>query len=566
MEPASFIVIGMIVVVIGALFSMLVGMFQKCPPNQAMIVYGGATGRAPKIIRGGGTIVVPLIQQRSFLSLEVMTIDVKPTAAIITRTGVPVIVEGVAQIKVAGDDDSISTAAEQFLGKNADEIMSIAHETLIGHLRGILGTMEVEELIQKTDAFSQRVQEHSIPDLKKMGLTIVSFTIKEVRDTMGYLEQLGRKQAAETKQYADIGVADAVRATEVAKAEALRQTQIAQANASRETTIAKAAAERDSRIAQADAEQEGAKSQLENEAKVAEAQRDLQVKQQEYAAEIAQKKAVSDLAYDIVKAQSTQKLIEEQQKIKIIEAQKSVELQSVEVQKKEISLEAEITKPAEAEQTRIRLYAQAEQEKRKILAQADAEAAKVKAFAEAEALKVRAQAEAEATRLTGLATAEAKKAEGLAEAAVIAAKGDAEAQAMVKKAEAYKQYNDAAIASMIIDKLPQIVESAAAPLARIGQVTLLSTGGEGLGASRLTGEVLNAAAQGMHLVKGLTGVDIAAAFSKHINSIPPAQEKAALDINPSSRPIVTTGTAINPLRNPPAADGGSDSDSTNKLR
>lgn len=529
MDPGSFIIIGMMVIVCTVLFSFGVSMFQKCPPNQAMIIFG-ATGKSPKIIRGGGRVVIPIIQQRSFLSLEVMTIDVKPSAAIITRTGVPVIVEGVAQVKVAGDDDSISTAAEQFLGKTEDEIMSIAHETLIGHLRGIMGTMEVEELIQKTDAFSQKVQEHSIPDLKKMGLSIVSFTIKEVRDTMGYLEQLGRKQAAETKQLADIGVADATRATEVAKAEALRQTQIAQANAARETTIAQAAAERDSRIAQSMAAQEGAKAQLENEAKVAQAQRDLQVKQQEYAAEISQKKAAADLAYDIVKAQNTQKLIEEQQKIRIVEAQKAVELQSVEVQKKQVLLEAEVTKPAEAEQDR-----------RRILAQADADALRVRSQSEAEALKVRAQAEAEATKIAGLAAAEARKAQGLAEAEVIAAKGDAEAQAMVKKAEAYKQYNDAAIASMIIEKLPQIVESAAAPLSRIGQVTLLSTGGEGLGASRITSEVLNAAAQGLHLVKGLTGVDLTAAFSKHLNSI--GTEKA-IELNPSSRPTVASGATV----------------------
>lgn len=547
MDPGSFFVIGMVVVASFVLFTLLVGIYQKCPPNRAMIVFG-ATKKGPEVIRGGGAFVLPVIQQRSFLSLEVMTIDVKPTAAIITRTGVPVIVEGVAQIKVASDDDSIRTAAEQFLGKTEDEIMSVAHETLIGHLRGILGTMEVEELIQKTDAFSQRVQEHSIPDLKKMGLSIVSFTIKEVRDTMGYLEQLGRKQAAETKQLADIGVAEAIRTTEMRKAEALRETQVAQSNAARETNIAKANAERDTRIAQAIANQEGAKAQLENEAKVSEAQRDLQVKQQEYAAEIAEKKAVSDLAYDIVKAQSTQRLIEEQQKIRIVEAQKAVELQAVEVQKTQVLLEAQITKPAEAEQVRTRLNAEAEQSKRKILAQADADAAKIKATAEAEALRVRAQAEAEATRIAGLAAAEAKKAQGLAEAAVIAAKGDAEAQAMVKKAEAYKLYNDAAIASMIIEKLPQIVESAAAPLSRIGQVTLLSTGGEGLGASRLTGEVLNAAAQGLHLVKGLTGVDLAAAFSKHMNAIPQDKPAATLEVNPSSRPSVTTAPAVNPQR------------------
>lgn len=533
----EYVLIGMAVILFAVLFSLIVGMFQKCPPNTALIVFGAFSAQ-PKVIKGGGTVVLPLLQASKPLSLEVMTIDVKSSAPIITKNGVPVFVEGVAQVKIDGDDESIRTAAEQFLSKSVDDVMAVAHETLIGHLRGILGTMEVEELIQSTESFSRKVQENTIPDLRKMGLTIVSFTIKEIRDSVGYLEQLGRKQAAETKQRADIGVAEATKLTEVAKAEAMRQTQIAQAAAARETTIAKANAERDAKIAQAHAAQEGEKAQLENAAKIAESQRDLQVKQAEYSGEIAQKKAAADLAYEIVKAQSTQKLIEEQQKIKIVEAQKSVELQAVEVQKRQVMLEAEITKPAEAEQTRTRINAQAEQEKRRLLAQADAESAKLRATGEAEALRIKALAEAEATRATGLALAESRKAQGLAEAAIIAAKGDAEAQAMAKRAEAYKQYNDAAIASMIIEKLPQIVESASAPLSKIGSVTLLSTGGESLGASRLTAEVVNAAAQSLHLVKGLTGIDLSSALNKHFTG---ANAGASDDKRIESRPRTTDG-------------------------
>ena len=544
MEPIHAVLLVMGFIALAVLFSVFVGMFQKCPPNTALIVYGAFKGE-PKVIKGGGTVVLPLLQAAKPLSLEVMTIDVKSMAPIITKNGVPVFVEGVAQVKVDGDDESIRTAAEQFLSKSVDDVMAVAHETLIGHLRGILGTMEVEEVIQSTESFSRKVQENTIPDLRKMGLTIVSFTIKEVRDSVGYLEQLGRKQAAETKQRADIGVAEATKQTEVAKAEAMRQTQIAQANAARETTIAKANAERDAKIAQAHAAQEGEKAQLENAQKIALSQRDLQVKQAEYAGEIAQKKAAADLAYEIVKAQSTQKLIEEQQKIRIIEAQKAVELQAVEVQKREVMLEGEVTKPAEAEQTRTRINAMAEQEKRKILAQGDADAAKMRATGEADALRIKATAEAEATRVTGIAMAESKKAQGLAEAAVIAAKGDAEAQAMAKRAEAYKQYNDAAIASMIIEKLPQIVEAAAAPLSKIGSVTLLSTDGSSLGGSRLTSEVVNAAAQSLHLVKGLTGVDLSASLSKHFAQQKEEEKKSLPEARPGAAnqaPVVTTTT------------------------
>lgn len=514
MDLTTLVVLGLVGVVGLVLLSMAVSVYQKCPPNQAMIVFGAG---GTHVVKGGGRPVWPMIEQKAYLSLEVMTIDVKSSAPIITKNGVPIQVEGVAQVKVMGDDESIKTAAEQFLGKSDKEISSIAHETLMGHLRGILGTMEVEQLIQNIDIFTQKVQEHSQPDLGKMGMSIVSFTIKEIRDDVGYLDQLGRKSTAQAKQSADIGVAEATKCTEQSKADALRQTQVSQAEAARLTAIAKANAERDAKIAQAVASQEGAKAQLDNEQKIAEAQRDLQLKQTMYAMELAKKKAEADLAYDIVKAQSTQKLIEEQQKIRIIEAQKAVELQAVEVQKRQVMLEAEVTKPAEAEQTRTRINAQAEQEKRKILAQGDAEATKLRSIAETDAMRLRAAAEADATRAQGIAMADAKKAQGLADAAIIAARGDAEAQAMMKKAEAYKMYNDAAIASMIIEKLPQIVESAASPLSKIGNVTLLSTGGDNIGGSRLTNEVVAAAAQSLHLVKGLTGVDLASHFQKTLN-------------------------------------------------
>jgi len=488
-------IVGAAVVVLGFFVWMVSSFYQKCGPNQAMIISGMLSSeddRKFKIVVGGGTTVFPVIQQRSFLSLEVMTIEIKSLAPIITKNGVPVFVDGVAQVKVKGDPASIATAAEQFLDKDDVEISQIAHETLVGHLRAILGTMEVEELIQSFDSFAQKVQEVSLADLAKMGLTVVSFTLKELRDNVGYLEALGRKRTAEAKREADIGVA----------------------NASKETTIAQAAASRDSTIAQAQAAEEGAKAKLIADTKVAEASKNFQLAQAKYQQEIATTKAQSDMQYEIVKAQTQQKLIEETQKIKIVEAQKEVELQQVEVQKRQISLETEITKPAEAEQTRVRLLAQAELEKRKMLAEADAAAAKLQAAGQAEATRLKALADAEATKAMGLAQAEAERSQGLAAATVIAAKGQAEAEAMLKKAEAFKQYNDAALSSMMIERLPEIVAAASSPLSKIGNMTVVSTGGDSTGASKISSDILNMAAQSVHLVKGLTGLDLTEALKR----------------------------------------------------
>jgi flotillin len=488
-------------VMFGLISWIYVSFYQKCGPNEAMIISGSGVSEGDRnfrIIVGGGAVVNPFLQQRAFLSLETMTIDVVSAVPMITKSGVPIFVEGVAQIKVQNDQDAIATAAQQFLNKDADQIAGIAHQTLIGHLRAILGTLEVEELIQNNETFAKKVQEVSGNDLANMGMEIVSFTIKEIKDNVGYIEALGRTQIEVAKRSAAAGAA-----------EQQKLAAIAQANAHREAEIEKSRAQRDTAIFQAQAAQEQATAKLKSDTLVAEASKNFQMSQAAYQAEVASKKASSDMAYDIAKAQTQQQLVQEQQQIKIVEASKEVELQSVAVQRREVELEAEITKPAEAEQTRVRLLAQAEQDKRKLMAEADLMTAKLQAQGQAEATRLRAIADAEAQKALGLAAAEAQRAKGLAEASVIAAKGEAEAEAMAKKAEAFKQYNEAAMASMIVEKLPEMISAAATPLQKIGSMTVLATG-DSAGVSKITGDVLNVAAQGMTMVKGLTGVDLAA--------------------------------------------------------
>ncbi|MBX9692907.1 MAG: flotillin family protein [Cyanobacteria bacterium] len=517
MEHIEIVTIGLVFVVGFFLLSTIMRLYQKVGPNEAMLISGavrGTDGHRFKVVQGGGTVVLPLVQKVDILSLEVMTIDVRTNAPIITKSGVPIFVEGVAQVKVEGEANAIATAAEQFLGKDTQQIASIAHETLVGHLRAILGTMEVEELIQSFESFAQRVQEVSINDLAKMGLTVVAFTINEIRDEVGYIENLGRHRTAEGKRNADIGVAEKTK----------------------ETVIAQAQAQSESSIVQSQKSQEASKAKIHAETEIAEAAKEHEVKKALYQAEVAKSKAVSDLAYDIVKAQSEQKLIEEQKKIRIIEAQKQVELQQVEVMQKQVQLQAEVTKPAEAEMGRVRIYAQAEKEKVRLIAEADSEAAKLRAAGEAEALKMLAQAEAEAIRL-----------KGLAEATVIGAKGQAEAEAMHRKAEALRQYNDAALSSMIIDKLPDIVSAAASPLSKIGSMTVLATGGDSGGASRITNDVLNVTAQSLTLVKGLTGIDLTSKLKSTLDSEPAKSmdsTKAAAMVSAPPVPVAPSNTQV----------------------
>src|SRR5271165_3913493 len=198
--------------------------YTKSGPNQVLVISGkkralieadGTTREVGfRIVKGGGRFVWPVFEKVDILSLELLTIDVQ-TPEVYTSKGVPVKVDGVAQIKVKGDDISIATAAEQFLSKPVDEVKNIATQTLEGHLRAILGTMTVEDIYQNRDAFASKVQEVAAGDMANMGLSIVSFTIRDIKDGQGYLEALGQPQIARVKRDATIAQAEADRDSQI---------------------------------------------------------------------------------------------------------------------------------------------------------------------------------------------------------------------------------------------------------------------------------------------------------------------------------------------------------------
>jgi flotillin len=436
--------------------------YVKVGPNEVLIVSGMKTktpdGRVAgfRVKKGGGTFVWPVLEKAETLSLELMTIDVK-TPSVYAINGVPIRVDGVAQIKVKGEETAIRTAAEQFLSKTPHEIMQIAHQTLEGHLRAIIGKLTVEELYKDRDKFAQSVQNESATDFANMGLQIVSFTIKEVQDDQGYLEALGKPRIAQVKRDAMIGQAEADRDATIKSSEAHQLAQAARYTA---------------------------------EAQVAESQRDYQMKNADYQAAVNQRKAESDLAYDLQKFKSQQAVKVEEMKVLDIEKERQIEIRQKE-------LMATIQKPAEAERFRV---------------QQMAEASKFQQIAAAEAQALAAQnigrGDAEAIRARGIAEAEAIKARGLAEAEVTLAKGQAEAEAMRKKADAWRAYNEAAIAQMFIEKMPEIARAIAEPLGKTDKITIVSAGDGGLGASKITKDIVDIVAQLPPVLEGVSGINI----------------------------------------------------------
>jgi flotillin len=346
-------------------------------------------------------------------------------------------------------------------------------QTLEGHLRAILGTMTVEEIYQNRDAFASKVQEVAAGDMANMGLGIVSFTIRDIRDSQGYLDALGKPRIAQVK---------------------------------RDAQIAQAEADRDAMIRSAQAQQAGQEAKFVADTKIAEAQRNYQTNVAQFQAAVNQKKAEADLAYDLQKYKTGQLVKAEEVQVEIVAKQKQIELQQQEILRKQRELEANVQKPADAERYKVETLANAKKFQLETEAAGAASATKATGFANADVAKA-----------TGVAEAEANKARGLAEAAVIEAQGKATASAMQAKAESFKQYNEAAVIEMIVRVLPEVAGRVSEPLSKMEKMVIINSGnGVGGGASKLTGDVTQIIAQLPPVLESLTGVK----FEKLLEQVP----------------------------------------------
>src|SRR5713101_4768998 len=481
MDPLILLIVGVvaIVVVVIIIIQTIGRLLRKVGPNQALIVYGAG---GTKVITGGSHFVIPLYQRAQDFSLELMSFDVAPSQDLYTTQGVAVNVEAVTQIKVRSDDESVKTAAEQFLSKSQQEREGLIRLVMEGHLRGIVGQLTVEELVKDPENVGSKMLKTVTPDMEKMGLEVISFTIKDVRDKNEYITNMGRPQIAEIKKQADI-----------ATAMAQRDTQIQQANASREASVAKAAAD-----------QVRVKAETESLALQAESQRNLSLKKAAFDAEVKKQQATADKTYDIQANLMQQQVVTEAVKVTEVEKNAQIKVQQAEIQRRELELQATIQKAAEAERRRIETVAEAERQRLILEAQG-----------QADAVKTRGLGDADANRARGLADAEVIRAKGLAEAEVIRAKGEAEADAMKVKAAAFHEYNQAAVLDKLLTGMPEIVRAIAEPLSKVDKVTIVSTGGtNGVGASRLTGDIVNMVAQVPALFELLSGTRIGDLMSR----------------------------------------------------
>jgi flotillin len=448
---------GLAVLALLFLMSGLARLYRKAGPHEALVVYGF---RGTRVVKGHGTIIFPMVENCRGLSLELMSFDVAPQQDLYTKQGVAVTVEAVAQIKVKSDTESVLTASEQFLTKSDQEREGLIRLVMEGHLRGIIGQLTVEEIVKQPEMVSDRMRSTCADDMNKMGLEVISFTIKEVRDKNEYITNMGKPDVARIKRDADVATVEA----------------------ERDTAIRRALATREAAVAKAQADQERVLAETLSLAKQAEAQRDLDVKKAQYVEVTKRQQAQADKAYDIQANIMQQQVMAEQVKVQQVEKEQQVKVQEAEIARRQNELIATVLKQAEIERQRIETLAAAE--KQRLTVEAEGHAASIRA-------------------------------QGEAEAEIIFKKGEAEAKAMNVKAAAFQEYNQAAVIDKLFASMPDVVKALASPLANVDRITVVSTGnGDAAGLNKITGDLTKMAAQVPALFETLSGMPLSDLLSK----------------------------------------------------
>lgn len=436
-------------VVVAVLVVAWLANYRKVGPNQVLVISGRtSTVREPdgrtrrvgyRLQVGGGTFVLPFVETVETFPLEVFSISIR-CPEVLTAQGIIISAEAFGQVKAASDEAHLHRAVENFLSKGSSGITAVAQEVLEGHMRAALGTMTVEEIYSQREELARRVRTAANGDFERLGLELLSFALKDISDSQGYLASLGARRIAEVK---------------------------------RDALLAQAETERDAAIRAAQYRKEGDVARLAAEAELAAATRDFEVQRAEFQAAVNARRAEADIAYDLERSRLAEQLKRQEYAVQLVEKELAARLAELEIARREKDLEANVKRPAEAQ----------------------AYQAKLEAEAEAYRKELEAKGKAAGVRLFGSAEAEAA-----------AARGKAEAEAMRQKATAWKEYTDAALAQLVIEKLPELAKAVAEPLAKVDKIIMV---GDDQGVPKLTGQVAKVVAQLPTVVEELTGVKLA---------------------------------------------------------
>ena len=463
----GLIALGVVVVAFAA------SRYKVAKPNEALVISGSRRAEGGiRVVVGGGALVYPLVNVAKRISLEVRSIPVALDGAV-TGQGVPVAVEGIVNVKIGDDDDSIRQAAQRFLD-NQERIPEIVRNVMEGSLRTIIGQLSVEQLIRDREVFASRVQEVANGDLQGTGLSIDVFTIQSITDSEHYIENLGRKAAAEIR---------------------------------RDAEIAEAVTEREARERQEEAKQS-----------VIDAVKVTSLKEQGIREEIAAAEARADQSKPLAEAEARREVV-----------LKETEVAELVAARRDKELDAEIRRTADAE--RYSAEQRAEAGRYTAVAQAEARASAIKAEAQADRDRRLLEAEAERARLEAVAagTAYNERETGQARADATLAVGQAEAEAMRKKADAYKQYEEAATLELLVSRLPDVARAIAEPVGKAKNITIIDTDG----ANKLTRFSTNTLNQLDAVIESFTGSSLKALVGRIIGNGGTSHERSEEPVPPA---------------------------------
>ena len=465
MFSSNLFVMGLIA--IGVIFIVCFFSYVRVPVNKIAFISGIGKNRVAK---GKLVIYLRFFERVDYLDLSVFSVDVNTAVAVPTNDFINIKVDAVVNLQV---DETAGIS----------DIAISVKDVLEGNLREIVGQMQLKEIVQNRKNFNEKVQENVAPDLREMGLKVISFNVQNFQEDKQVIENLGAENISKISKEASI-----------ARAEADKEIEIAKANANKEAMDIKLKTEQD----------------------IAEKENALAIKKAELKVKADTEKAKADVTYELEKERKRKEIEEVTGLSNLVREQKAIETNKAKYEAETIvpkqadaeARKVEKTKEAEAKKIEEQQAAEAKLYKE----QREAEAIKLRALAEAEAIREKALAEAEATRQKGLAEAESKKALLLAEAEGVREKGLAEAEALDKKAEAMAKYGDAAKLEMYYNALPLVAKNLAEPLSKIGNITMYGEGNTTKFMSEMTqnlDKVLKAATDGL-------GIDAKALLTSYL--------------------------------------------------
>jgi len=543
--------IGLAALVFFTLTMTLVTRYKRCPSNRILIVYGKMTGSptGTRCLHGGARLVLPLVQDYAFLSLEPIQIEI-PLKGALSMENIRVNVPSVFTVAIGTDQETMQNAAIRLLGLGVEEIKEQACDIIFGQLRQVIASMGIEDINRDREKFLHNIQTSLEPELQKIGLILINVNITDITDESGYIEAIGRKAASQAVQQAKIDVAVQEKHGQIGIAEAEREKaiQVASATKVREIGTREAIREQAVKVAQLDKEQKVGEqtAALERDAQIKEAQRQqaVRIAQLDKEQKVGEQSAALEREAQIKDAERKTRIAVADANAKAIAGEASAQ---AEVAAAQAGLQVKQAESYQLGETRKREAEAAvlEAQNRAMARAALAEAEKVEAErraameAPAKALKAKTIVEAEAE-------AQKRKIEAEGQAAAIFAKLDAEARGqfeiLAKKGEGLRRIIDAcggaqqAFQLLMLEHLDTLAHTAAQAISNIkfDKVVVWENGGAN-GTGTNTAHFLQGMARAMppmmQILKDIGGVEIPdyiAKLSPEDGGAPaPAREKPA---------------------------------------